>query len=276
MEESTFFVRNLSVSPIGGIRIACFVKNGAGVLTPRRVLPHFTLVYVLRGGGSYEDETGMEFEVEPGDAILVMPGVEHWYGPPAGDRWDELYLVFEGSVFDLWRREGCFDPANPVVSLHPSDYWLDRIKQAIGESNNGDPVKMMSEAMRMQGLLMDIQHAARDDIEADIEWLEDAKSALMKENDVRTAAAAIGVAYELFRKKFRKLSGMAPGKYRTAIMMERACDLLSDKKYTLREVADALGYCDEYHFSKQFSKTVGWSPREYRARMPSKLTDLSK
>ena len=49
--------------------------------------------------------------------------------------------------------------------------------------------------------------------------------------------------------------------------MEEACGLLSDKTLTLRDVAEKLGYCDEYHFSKQFSKTIGWSPREYRARI---------
>ena len=268
MEESTFFVRNMSVSPIGGIRIGCFVKNGAGVLTPKRILPHFTLVYVLRGGGSYEDENGYEFDVNPGDAIIVLPGLEHWYGPPKGEVWDELYLVFEGSVFDLWREEGCFDLSKPVISLHPTDYWLDRIKQTIGDNNDGDLVKMMGEAMRMQSLLIDIQHAARDDIEADIEWLEEAK-AVLEEESVHDAAHAMGVAYEVFRKKFRKLSGMPPGKYRTAALMERACELLNDRSRTLREIADALGYCDEYHFSKQFSKTIGWSPREYRARIPS-------
>ncbi len=270
MEESTFFVRNMAVSPIGGVRIACFVKNGAGVLTPKRVLPHFTLVFVLRGGGRYEDETGLELSVNPGDAIVVLPGVEHWYGPPRGETWDELYLVFEGSVFDLWRQEGCFDTSKPVIPLHPTDYWLDRIKQTIGDSNEGDPIKMMAEAMRMQSLLMDIQHAARDDIEADIKWLEHAKDALDAEETVHGAARAMDVAYEVFRKKFRKLSGMPPGKYRTAIMMERACDLLADRGLTLRDIAEELGYCDEYHFSKQFSKTIGWSPREYRARMPGK------
>ena len=63
---------------------------------------------------------------------------------------------------------------------------------------------------------------------------------------------------------------MSPGKYRTAILVAQACELLTDETLTLRTIADRLGYCDEYHFSKQFSKTVGWSPKEYRARISSK------
>lgn len=222
---------------------------------------------MLRGGGSYKDENGVETDVNPGDAIIVLPGLEHWYGPPKGEVWDELYLVFEGPVFDLWREEGCFDDTPPVVSLHPSDYWLDHIKQAIGDSNEGNPHKMMAEAVRLQNLLTEIQHAARADIEVDIAWLEDAKNAIKLNENVRDAAAETGVDYEVFRKKFRRLAGMPPGKFRTAILMERACNMLSERDVTLQAIAGELGYCDEYHFSKQFSKTIGWSPREYRARI---------
>ncbi|MEP3226828.1 MAG: AraC family transcriptional regulator [Parasphingorhabdus sp.] len=270
MEESSFFVRNVAVSPLGGIRIACFVKNGAGVLTSRRILPHFTLVYVLQGTGSYRDENGLAFDVNAGDAIIVLPGLEHWYGPPKGSVWDELYLVFEGPIFDLWRKNGCFDTSKPVVPLHPSDYWIDQIKQAIGEQNDGDSVKMMAEAVRMQQLLMDIQNAARNDVEADIQWLQNAKRALETSRDVHEASDALGMSYELLRKKFRKLSGMAPGKYRSGFLMEQACDLLADRSLTLRQIAARLDYCDEYHFSKQFSKIIGWSPREYRSRLPNR------
>jgi len=267
VEESNFFARNVTVSPLGGIRIACFVKNGSGVLTPRRVLSHFTLVYVLQGEGSYQDENGLALHVKPGDAIVILPGMEHWYGPPKGAVWDELFLVFEGPIFDLWRAKGCFDGSKPVIPLHPADYWLDQIKQAIGEQGARDPAKMMAEAVRMQQLLVDIQNAARTDVQADIEWLQSAKSALETEKDVHEAATVLSMSYELFRKKFRKLSGVAPGKYRSGVLMEQACDMLSDRSLTLRQIASRLGYCDEYHFSKQFSKIVGWSPREYRTRI---------
>ncbi|MEO0880424.1 MAG: AraC family ligand binding domain-containing protein, partial [Pseudomonadota bacterium] len=156
--QHTFFVQNLAISPLGGIRIACHLKDSVGVLTPTRILPHFTLVYVLDGGGAYEDETGLRLEVGPGDAILVYPGLEHWYGPGEAGRWDEIYLVFEGPVFDLWRAQSCLDPAKPVIHLQPKEFWIDRIKKAIGENNQGDPVKMLEEAIRLQALLAESQH----------------------------------------------------------------------------------------------------------------------
>ncbi|MEM9500993.1 MAG: AraC family transcriptional regulator [Pseudomonadota bacterium] len=49
--------------------------------------------------------------------------------------------------------------------------------------------------------------------------------------------------------------------------MERACGMLSEPGVLLRDISDELSFCDEYHFSRRFSKTVGWSPAEYRVRI---------
>lgn len=267
MWEERFFKRNMQTSPLGGIRIACFVKNGIGVLTSRRVLPHFTLVYVVRGGGEYRDANGVSCPVSAGDAILVMPGIEHWYGPPSGESWDEIYLVFEGPVFDVWRQSGCIDTAKPVVSLHPQEFWRDKIMQAVGSGEEKTEDGLLHEAVRVQLLLADIQQALHEDVESDIVWLEDAQSALRKAMDVHDAARAMQQSYEAFRKKFKRLSGLSPGKYKSTLVMEQACAMLTDTDLLMRDISDALGFCDEYHFSRQFSKTIGWSPSEYRSRM---------
>ncbi len=267
MWEEKVYKQNMHLSSVGGIKIACFLNKGVGVLTSKRTLPHFTLVYVTRGQGSYRDENGLSLSVHAGDAILVYPGVEHWYGPPRGEDWDEFYLVFEGPIFDLWRSARCLDETRPVVSLRPMDFWRDRILSLIGGGKAASERDLVRETIRLQELLADIAEAADKDVEGDIAWLEQAKTAIAASMDVREAAQASGHSYEAFRKRFRKLAGRSPGRYRTSLLMERACEMLGEPGVLLRDIADELGYCDEYHFSRQFSKTVGWSPSEYRTRI---------
>lgn len=277
MWEEKVYKQNLHLSPIGGIKIACFLNKGVGVLTARRTLPHFTLVYVTRGYGRYRDERGADLPVNAGDAILVHPGVEHWYGPPRGESWDEFYLVFEGPVFDLWRSAGCLDHDRPVISLRPMDFWRDRILGLIGGQKATSESDLMRETVRLQELLADIVQAGDEDLGDDIAWLEQAKSAIAKTMDVKAASSLMDHSYEAFRKRFRKLSGRSPGKYRTSLIMERACDMLSEPGVLLRDISEELGFCDEYHFSRQFSKTVGWSPSEYRSRIgrdPARFDNL--
>ncbi len=277
MWEEKVYKQNLHLSPIGGIKLACFLNKGVGVLTARRTLPHFTLVYVTRGQGRYHDERGIEMSVTAGDAILVFPGVEHWYGPPRGESWDEFYLVFEGPVFDMWRESGCFERDRPVIPLRPMDFWRDRILSIINGPAAQTENELLRESIRLQELLADITQAGEEDLGGDIAWLERAKAAIAAQMEVREAAREMGQSYEAFRKRFRKLSGRSPGRYRTSLLMERACQRLSEPGVLLRDIADELGYCDEYHFSRQFSKTVGWSPSEYRTRIgrdPGRFEDL--
>ena len=272
MWEEKIYKQNMHLSPLGGIKIACFLHNGVGVLTSKRTLPHFTLVYVTRGSGRYVDEKGIDVAVEAGDAIIVFPGRQHWYGPDKGKTWDEFYLVFEGPVFDMWRSSGCFDRDHPVLPLKPMDFWRDRILQVIEQRPARTEAELLAEAIKLQELLADMQQAGHDGMSDEIEWLEAAKEAIADSMDIRVAAKATGLSYESFRKRFRKLARHSPGRYRTSLLMEQACEMLSKPGIRLRDISDELGFCDEYHFSRQFRKSVGWSPSEYRARIKMQET----
>jgi len=272
MWEEKIYKQNMHLSPLGGIKIACFLNNGVGVLTSKRTLPHFTLVYVTRGSGRYIDEKGIDVSVEAGDAIIVFPGRQHWYGPEKGKTWDEFYLVFEGPVFDMWRSTGCFDRDHPVLPLKPMDFWRDRILQVIGQRPASTEAELLAEAIKLQELLADMQQAGHDGMSDEIDWLEAAKQAIADCMDIRMAAQSCGISYESFRKRFRKLAGHSPGRYRTSLLMGQACEMLSKPGVRLRDISDQLGFCDEYHFSRQFRKSVGWSPSEYRARIKMRDT----
>ena len=51
--------------------------------------------------------------------------------------------------------------------------------------------------------------------------------------------------------------------------MEHACHLLDSSQLSVKGVAAALGYDDQLYFSRQFSKTIGLSPRAYRRSVRS-------
>jgi len=43
--------------------------------------------------------------------------------------------------------------------------------------------------------------------------------------------------------------------------------LLRDRDVPLRVVAESVGFCDEFHFSKTFKRVTGLSPRTWRDRL---------
>jgi AraC-like DNA-binding protein len=81
-------------------------------------------------------------------------------------------------------------------------------------------------------------------------------------------AEEAGMQYELFRKYFRSKMGMSPGIYRTQRRIAAAIKMLSEGR-RVGEVAEALGYYDQYAFSKQFKLYTGISPREFKRNSSS-------
>ncbi len=265
-ELNRVVIRNTAISPLGGLRIAGILEAASGMAEASRVFQRYSIAYVVSGKGYYYGKTTGRFAVNPGDAILVRPNEEHHYRPDWGTVWSEIFFEFEGPVFDLWFDETKMDWSEAVFRLEPISYWKSRFLETIGESNNGNPAKMLSECLRIQALLNDIQATSQAYAVDELAWLDDAKKALVDQADGKAAAQVLGVNYEVFRKRFKKMVGMSPGKFRNSLIMDKACHMLEGSDVTVKSVAEELGFCDEYHFSKQFKRTIGWTPRDYRKR----------
>jgi AraC-like DNA-binding protein len=68
-----------------------------------------------------------------------------------------------------------------------------------------------------------------------------------------------------FAKTYRALTGHAPIQDFIQLKMAHACRLLDEGEQSIREVAEQLGYEDQYYFSRLFRKAVGMAPSHYRA-----------
>lgn len=63
---------------------------------------------------------------------------------------------------------------------------------------------------------------------------------------------------------FQKYTQHAPMDFFINLKMKRACRLLRVSDSYIYEVAQQLGYSDQYYFSRIFKKVVGVSPKEYK------------
>lgn len=67
-----------------------------------------------------------------------------------------------------------------------------------------------------------------------------------------------------FSNLFSKLIGISPLQYINKRRIEKAQELLLGTDETLYEIAQQIGFSDEYYFSRLFKKHVGISPDHYR------------
>ncbi len=78
-------------------------------------------------------------------------------------------------------------------------------------------------------------------------------------------AAHIGVSPSYFSSIFKQETGQSFVEYLTKVRMERACELLKCTSYRTSEICELVGYNDSHYFSAAFKKTIGQSPKEYKA-----------
>jgi len=162
-------------TPVGEIELAGMLRNVTGIdPTGMRILRRFTLVLMVEGRGYYRDARGTKLELGPGDVVLVFPEIAHAYGPLPGTEWTQIYFVFDGPQFQLWRAQGLLAPEHPVLRLGAVDYWRRRLHEVV----KGEPLHRPGAPLRALGRLL---HVMTDMIASDAEstrqagrdvWLE--------------------------------------------------------------------------------------------------------
>jgi AraC-like DNA-binding protein len=82
--------------------------------------------------------------------------------------------------------------------------------------------------------------------------------------NVEELAGSLGLSPEHVCRIFHKEIGMSPLQYMTRLKIDAASQQLIRTNNTLEQIAEDLGYADQFHFSHTFKKYTGISPTNYR------------
>lgn len=81
---------------------------------------------------------------------------------------------------------------------------------------------------------------------------------------VKKIADHLNVSEHTLLNIFQSLLGIRTVEYIQKLKMDLACHQLTTSESTVREIADSLGYADQFTFSKCFRKHFSLSPTQYR------------
>ncbi|MBO9597883.1 MAG: helix-turn-helix domain-containing protein, partial [Cohnella sp.] len=81
-----------------------------------------------------------------------------------------------------------------------------------------------------------------------------------------TVAKQIGMSRSYFSQCYKKFTGVSFGDALRSMKIEQAKGLLSTTELSVYEIASAIGFEDDKHFSRVFRERTGAYPTEYRTR----------
>lgn len=251
-------------------RIGCGVMDKSGVRVDQRDArpPTWSMIYVLRGRGWYEDDGGRSWPLAPGDCFVRIPERRHSTVLDPASGWRECFVDLSPQ---LWRALSGMqvlrdDP--PVWRWGLSTERVARFEALLGDLERAGENSLPALAVRVLHLAVEAQPAPSQ-VGAD-DAIERACRALAEQathrDQLRAWCRREGLDYERFRKEFQRRTGVSPGQYRIRRRMDRACELLHTTDRPLAEIAAELGYRSPYEFSAQFRARMGVPPSRYRAR----------
>jgi len=88
-----------------------------------------------------------------------------------------------------------------------------------------------------------------------------------KRLSLQQLAAEVGYSPTYLTTIFKKETNYSPISYFSHLKILKACELLDYTKLKVKEISYDLGYSDPYYFTKDFTKKMGLSPRNYRNRI---------
>lgn len=232
--------------------------------------PHYALVYILKGKGVYVNETGVEYNLEPGNYFQRFPSKKHSNFIDPESEWTECFLDIGKNIYSALRSARAI-PASPVGWIGINQPLIERYKNAMEKLKKAEEEELPQMLASLISLAMDTLSLARkapDDMEAET-IIEKAcnflSSNLGERIEIQDFCKANACGYEKFRKLFFEKMGISPGKYRIRRRIDTACQMLNASPKSISSISTELGYSSPYDFSTQFKKYMGVSPSRFRS-----------
>lgn len=255
-------------------RTSAWERIGVGIMDKRGVTvdhrdyqpPTWSVIYVLRGRGTYRDAAGTAWPLAPGDCFQRLPDHRHTTELDPTSDWLEAWIDLGPSLSQALMTMQIIRPDPPVWHWGLANERIARITALMRELEHAADHELADLCVRCQALAVEALTAATrtradDPLERLCRVLAEAAGTRL---DLRRLCSRERLDYDWVRKAFRTRFGVSPNQYRIRRRIERACVLLHTTDRSISAIAEDLGYSSAYEFSTQFRQWLGVPPSRYR------------
>jgi AraC family transcriptional regulator of arabinose operon len=229
------------------------------------------LIYCVSGRGRL-DTGHWRGAIGPGQVIVLPRDQPHQYEARRGDPWTLYWVHFQGDSAPAFIQYLGYRDTAPVLNAGVAPNLIATFASLMEVRRTGYSTRaFINAANQLRYLLTQMAleiraQQRRNNSNFDFEQLQGFMlEHIDKPLTLDTLAARANLSKYHFSNRYKKLTGYSPIKHLLNMKMEHACHLLDSTDLSVQAVAAAVGYDDPLYFSRLFSKTIGISPRAYRA-----------
>ena len=233
----------------------------------------FQILYIAAGRAHFFFD-GKEQIVPAGNMVLYRPKEEQRYYYYGADHTEVFWVHFTGrDVTNILRRYGL--GKEHVIHTGNSPEYKRLFREMIRELKEcrEDYEEALVLNLRMLFILLHRLEPGKKGV-GSLHMAEEMEQArrFFEKNYARTIgieeyAAGRGMSVSWFIRNFRNHTGFTPAQYLLFLRISAAQTLLEQTGQNISEIAEAVGYDNQFYFSRLFRKQCGMSPREFRRQL---------
>lgn len=234
--------------------------------------PYYHWLQTYKGQGEFHF-AGKRYVLQPGDGVLLAPGVPHRYEAITSG-WSTLFLTFGGSMLQsvfssLQLQDSSFYRlANPALFVEKIETMIDKLKiqsDATGLDLSADLYSYMV-LLKKYGLPdnRDSSYAfSLESLNKLLQWMDTVYS--NPQIELSDMADQLHISKQHLMSIFRRRFGISPYAYFIRLRINKSKEFFAmNPELTVKEVAGKVGFHDVSHFVATFRRLENTTPDSFK------------
>ncbi len=233
---------------------------------------YFTIHYITHGSGFLYLEK-RTIELKAGDIFIIIPNQTQKYLPSSSTPWSYYWVGLQGTIIDKVMILLGINANKPYIRGEKDRYIADLFEQITDSfiKSNFLHLKPLAYCELLLSYLIEknvsVSKIVLSQKQLHIKEAQEFISCNYKQQfTVKELAASLNLNSNYLSNIFNEVLNISTKQYIINYRIQKACEFLETNNYSVKEVAELVGYSDSMHFSKEFKRIKKISPLQYKKK----------